>query len=48
MPAVVRAGPQKPHLRVTLPWHNKDLRRETLHSIIEQAGFTVNELIELL
>jgi predicted RNA binding protein YcfA (HicA-like mRNA interferase family) len=36
---------QKTHLRVTLPWHNKDLRRGTLRSIIEQAGFTVSEFL---
>jgi predicted RNA binding protein YcfA (HicA-like mRNA interferase family) len=39
---------RKTHLRVTLPWHTKDLRRGTLRSLIEQAGFTVSEFIELL
>jgi predicted RNA binding protein YcfA (HicA-like mRNA interferase family) len=40
--------PRKPHLRVTLPWHGKDLKPSTLRSIIQQAGFTVIEFIELL
>jgi predicted RNA binding protein YcfA (HicA-like mRNA interferase family) len=35
-------------LRVTLPWHNTDLKRGTLGSIIEQAGFTIEEFAELL
>ncbi len=33
----------KTHLRVTLPYHNKDLKRRTLASIIEQAGLTPDE-----
>jgi predicted RNA binding protein YcfA (HicA-like mRNA interferase family) len=40
--------PEKPVLRVTLPWHNKDLKRGTLKSIIEQAGFTTEEFADLL
>lgn len=40
--------PGKPALRVTLPWHNRDLKRGTLQSIIEQAGFTVDEFADLL
>lgn len=40
--------PDKPQLRVTLPWHNRDLKRRTLTSIIEQAGFTTEEFIDLL
>ncbi len=40
--------PDKPHLRVTLPYHNKDLKRKTLSSIIEQAGLTTEQFIELL
>lgn len=35
-------------LRVTLPWHNKDLKRGTLRSIIEQAGYAVDEFAEFL
>ena len=34
-------------LRVTLPWHSKDLKRGTLTSIIKQAGLTVEEFLEL-
>jgi predicted RNA binding protein YcfA (HicA-like mRNA interferase family) len=37
-----------PELRVTLPWHGKDLKRKTLTSIIDQAGFTIEEFLDLL
>jgi predicted RNA binding protein YcfA (HicA-like mRNA interferase family) len=40
--------PDRPHLRVTLPYRNKDLKRKTLASIIEQAGLTAEQFIELL
>ncbi len=40
--------PEKPHLRVTVPYHNKDLKRGTLASIIAQAGFTPEEFLDLL
>lgn len=40
--------PEKPHLRVTVPFHNKDLKRRTLASIIEQAGLTTEEFSDLL
>jgi len=40
--------PQKSGARVTLPWHNKDLKRGTLRSVIEQAGYTTDEFAELL
>jgi len=40
--------PEKPAMRVTLPWHNKDLKRGTLASIIEQAGYSSDEFAELL
>ena len=35
-------------LRVTLPWHNKDLKQGTLASIIKQAGLTREEFRLLL
>jgi predicted RNA binding protein YcfA (HicA-like mRNA interferase family) len=35
-------------LRVTLPWHGKDLKRRTLTSIIDQAGLTVEEFLDLV
>jgi predicted RNA binding protein YcfA (HicA-like mRNA interferase family) len=38
----------KPDLRVTVPFHNKDLKRQTLASIIEQSGYTPEQFIELL
>jgi predicted RNA binding protein YcfA (HicA-like mRNA interferase family) len=40
--------PNKKHLRVTLPWHGRDLKRGTLGSIIQQAGYTVVEFLDLL
>jgi predicted RNA binding protein YcfA (HicA-like mRNA interferase family) len=38
----------RPQLRVTLPMHNNDLKRKTLASIIEQAGYSVEEFLRLL
>jgi len=40
--------PHHPTRRVTVPYHNRDLKRKTLASIIEQAGFTVEEFLKLL
>ena len=40
--------PEKPGLRVTLPWHNKDLKRGTVASIVDQAGYTIEEFTDLL
>jgi predicted RNA binding protein YcfA (HicA-like mRNA interferase family) len=40
--------PGDPALRVTLPFHSKDLKRGTLLSIIEQSGLSVDGFIELL
>lgn len=40
--------PAKPHLRVTVPYHNKDLKRRTLASILDQAGLSTEEFAELL
>ena len=40
--------PDRPELRVTLPFHNTDLKRRTLISVIEQAGFTTEEFVELI
>jgi predicted RNA binding protein YcfA (HicA-like mRNA interferase family) len=40
--------PENPKLRVTLPWHVKDLKRGTLASIIAQAGYTIEAFAELL
>jgi predicted RNA binding protein YcfA (HicA-like mRNA interferase family) len=34
--------------KITVPMHNGDLKRGTLHAIIAQAGFTVKEFLELL
>jgi predicted RNA binding protein YcfA (HicA-like mRNA interferase family) len=40
--------PDKPELRVTLPFHGADLKRRTLTSIIDQAGLSVEAFLELL
>lgn len=40
--------PDNPNLRVTIPFHRKDLTPKTLRSIIVQAGLTVEEFINLL
>jgi predicted RNA binding protein YcfA (HicA-like mRNA interferase family) len=40
--------PDKPMLRVTVPFHNRDLKRGTLQSIVKQAGFTNEEFLKLL
>jgi predicted RNA binding protein YcfA (HicA-like mRNA interferase family) len=40
--------PDRPNLRVTVPYHNKDLKRKTLGTIIKQAGFTTEDFIEFL
>jgi predicted RNA binding protein YcfA (HicA-like mRNA interferase family) len=39
---------KKEKLRVTVPYHNKDLKTRTLASIIEQSGLTVEEFLDLL
>jgi predicted RNA binding protein YcfA (HicA-like mRNA interferase family) len=40
--------PDKPGLRVTLPYHGGDRKRRTLFSIIEQSGFSLEEFLEFL
>lgn len=40
--------PDKQNLRVTIPFHRKDLTPKTLKSIVTQAGMTVEEFLELL
>ena len=40
--------PEAPRLRVTVPYHNKDLKRRTLESIVKQAGLTLEEFRKLL
>jgi len=39
---------KKGDLRVTVPVHSRDLKKGTVHSIIEQAGLTVEEFMEFL
>ena len=39
---------KKGKLRVTVPYHNKDLKPGTLRSIIGQAGLTSGEFLDLL
>lgn len=33
---------------LVVPFHNKDLKKPTLKSIIEQSGMTVDEFVKLL
>ena len=40
--------PDKPEVRVTVPMHNADLKRKTLASIIDQAGYSIEEFLGLL
>lgn len=40
--------PGNPILRVTIPYHHKDLKRSTLNAIIKQTGLTVEEFLDLL
>lgn len=40
--------PDRPTLLVTVPYHNRDLKRGTLRSILRQAGLTQAELEDLL
>jgi predicted RNA binding protein YcfA (HicA-like mRNA interferase family) len=40
--------PEKPGLRVTVPYHSGDLKRRTLMSIVEQSGVSIEEFLELL
>jgi predicted RNA binding protein YcfA (HicA-like mRNA interferase family) len=40
--------PERPQLRVTVPYHNKDLKRRTLASILDQASLSVQQFLELL
>ena len=36
------------NLRITIPFHRKDLTPKTLKSIIKQAGLTIEEFINLI
>ncbi|MDP2677003.1 MAG: type II toxin-antitoxin system HicA family toxin [bacterium] len=38
----------KPALRVTIPFHRKDLTPKTLKSIIKQAGLSIDEFLKLI
>lgn len=35
-------------LRVTVPFHNRDLKAGTLHRIVKDAGLTADEFLDLL
>ena len=41
---LVLKNPKEPLARVTVPMHNKDLKRKTLLSILKQAGLDKNIL----
>lgn len=37
----------KGNVGVTIPWHNKDLKKGTLQGIIKQSGLTSKEFLKL-
>jgi predicted RNA binding protein YcfA (HicA-like mRNA interferase family) len=41
---IILKSVKNPKLRVTLPMHNKDLKRKTLLSILKQAEVIIEEL----
>jgi predicted RNA binding protein YcfA (HicA-like mRNA interferase family) len=40
--------PDHPDRRITLPMHNRDLKRRTLESVIDQSGLTPEEFLKVL
>jgi len=38
----------KDNIGITIPWHNKDLKKGTLRNIIKQAGLTTKDFLKLL
>src|SRR3972149_1931329 len=40
--------PSHPSKRVVLPYHNKDLKRGTLQSILKQAGLSLDDFLSCL
>ncbi|MCL4551151.1 MAG: type II toxin-antitoxin system HicA family toxin [Bacteroidetes bacterium] len=38
---------EKLHLRITIPFHNKDIPKQVLFSILKQAELTLNEFNQL-
>lgn len=44
---VILRHPERAH-KVTVPWHNRDLKRDTLASILRQAGLTASHFRRLL
>jgi len=40
--------PDRPELRITLPFHGGDLKRRTLMSIVDQSGLSLDDFLELL
>jgi len=38
----------KGNIGVTIPYHNKDLKKGTLRHIIKQSGLTIEEFLRLL
>lgn len=39
---------EKSELRVTIPFHRRDLTPKTLKSIIKQSGLSIDEFLKLL
>jgi predicted RNA binding protein YcfA (HicA-like mRNA interferase family) len=45
---IVLKHPSQTTKRVVLPYHNKDLKRGTLQSVLKQAGLSVDEFLNYL
>ena len=45
---IVLRHPSHGSKRIVLPYHNKDLKRETLQGILKQAGLSVKEFLKYL
>lgn len=35
------------HLPISVPWHNRDMKRGTLANIIRSAGLSIDEFLKL-
>ncbi|MBF8303379.1 MAG: hypothetical protein HW396_1660 [Candidatus Dadabacteria bacterium] len=45
---IILKHPSHPSKRVVLPYHNKDLKRGTLQSILKQAGLSLDDFLSCL
>ncbi len=45
---IILKHPSQSSKRVVLPYHNKDLKKGTLQSILKQAGLSIDEFLNYL